>query len=177
MAEEKKNKEKEKEKESVGSKLGILENKAVLLGGIVVVQVVLAIALTQFLILPKLGVQEAQMTPEGQEMSEEKDLADLGVLVGLEEIIVTLQSESGKPRYLRININLEVKNQMAAEVVATRLPQLRDIVIMSLSDKTVDDMSRPEGKKGLRDEIFRRIDEQMPEGILMNIYFSDLVVQ
>ena len=175
MADEKKNEE--KEKESGGSKLGILENKAVMLGGIVIVQVILAIALTQFLILPKLGVQGAQMAPETLEKSEKKELADLGVLVGLEEIIVTLKSDSGKPRYLRININLEVKNQMAAEVVTTRLPQLRDIVIMALSDKTVDDLSRPEGKKGLRDEIFRRIDEKMPDDILMNVYFSDLVVQ
>ena len=175
MADEKK--DAAQEIENSGGKLGLLENKAVLLGIIVVVQVILAIALTQFLILPKLGVQGAQMTPEAQTESPEKDLADLGVLVGLQEIIVTLQSDTGKTRYLRININLEVKNQMAADVVTTRLPQLRDIVIMALSDKTVDDMSRPEGKKGLRDEIFRRIDEQMPEGILMNVYFSDLVVQ
>jgi len=48
---------------------------------------------------------------------------------------------------------------------------------MTLSDKTPEDLSTPEGKQGLRDELFRRIDEKMPEGTLMNLYFSDLVVQ
>jgi flagellar basal body-associated protein FliL len=48
---------------------------------------------------------------------------------------------------------------------------------MVLSDKTAAELSHPEGKKGLRDEIFRRINEKMPEGSLMNIYFADLVVQ
>ena len=104
-------------------------------------------------------------------------MSDLGVLVGLEEIIVTLAGESKRPRYLRINVNLEVKDQLTADIVATRLPQLRDIVIMALSNKTAEELSHPEGKKGLRDEIFRRISEKMPEGTLMNIYFSDLVVQ
>ena len=130
----------------------------------------------QWYILPKLGVQGADMNGVDP-VAEEDVLPEMGVLVGLEEIIVTLQSEPRNPRYLRIDINLEVKNQVAAEIVAQRLPQLRDIVIMTLSDKRAEDLAQPEGKKGLRDEIFRRIDERMPEGILMNVYFSDLVVQ
>ena len=156
--------------------LAMFENKAILLGTIVILQALIAIGLTQFLIVPKLGVQDANV---GQAVAEEKEmkLPEMGVLVGLEEIIVTLRSNSKKSRYLRININLEVQNQMAAEIVTKRLPQLRDIVIMVLSDRTADDLSHPEGKKGLRDEVFRRIDERMPPGILMNVYFSDLVVQ
>lgn len=162
--------------ESGGGKKGLLENKAILLGAIVIVQALVAIGLTQFLIVPKLGIQEAEVSGAPAEESA-IEMPELGVLVGLEEMIVTLRSDSKKPRYLRININLEVKDKVAAEVVTQRLPQLRDIVIMTLSDKTPADLETPEGKKGLRDEIFRRIDERMPAGILMNVYFSDLVVQ
>ncbi len=159
-----------------GGKPGLLENKAILLGGIVIVQAVVAIALTQFLIVPKLGIQDAQMSQPTEEESA-VEMPEMGVLVDLEEIIVTLRSETKRPRYLRTNINLEVKDQIAADIVAQRLPQLRDIVIMVISDKTPEDLSSAEGKKGIRDEIFRRIDERMPPGILMNVYFSDLVVQ
>ncbi len=159
------------------SKLAIFENKAILLGVIVIVQAVVAIGLTQFVIVPKLGVQGADMaeTPELEE--EAAAMPDMGVLLGLEEIIVTLAGDAKRPRYLRISVNIELKDQLTADVVATRLPQLRDIVIMVLSEKTAAELSQPEGKKGLRDEIFRRINEKMPEGILMNVYFSDLVVQ
>jgi len=138
---------------------GLFENKAIVLGIIVIVQALLAIGLTQFLIVPKLGVQDA------------------AILDNLEDIVVTLAGKTAKPRYLRININVEVPNAIVAEVVSSRLPQLRDLVIMTLSDKTALELSTPEGKQGLRDEVFRRIDEKMPEGTLMNIYFSDLVVQ
>lgn len=174
MAEEKTETPTEK---ASGGKLAFLENKAILLGAIVIVQAILAIGLTQFLIVPKLGIQSADASGV-QPQEETKEIPEMGVLVGLEEIIVSLQQDGpGKTRYLRIDINLEVKDQMVAEVVATRLPQLRDLVIMTLSDRTADDLSRPEGKKGLRDEIFRKINEKMPEGTLLNIYFSDLVVQ
>lgn len=156
--------------------LAIFENKAILLGVIVVVQALVAIGLTQFLIVPKLGVQGADMaTQPAEEVAVE--MPEMGVLVGLEDIICSLVSESKKPRYLRININLEVKDALVAEVVSSRLPQLRDMVIMACSDKTPADLATPQGKKGLRDEIYRKIDEKMPEGTLMNVYFSDLVVQ
>ncbi len=157
-------------------KANLLENKAIVLGIIVVVQALLAIGLTQFLIVPKLGVQDAAM--DGSEVADPvEEMPEMGVLVNLEDIVVTLAGNSSKPRYLRININVEVPNAIVAEVVSSRLPQLRDMVIMTLSDKTAEELSTPEGKQGLRDEIFRRIDEKMPEGTLMNVYFSDLVVQ
>ena len=158
-------------------KLAFLENKAVVLGIIVIVQALVAIGLTQFLIVPKMGVQGADMsaTQPAEEKAAEKP--ELGVLVGLEEIIVTLAGDAKRPRYLRINVTLEVKDQLTADIVTTRLPQLRDIVIMALSNKTAEELAFPEGKKGLRDEIFRRIAEKMPEGTLMNIFFADLVVQ
>ena len=162
--------------EETGGKKNFLENKAILLGAIVIVQALIAIGLTQFVIVPKLGVQGAGMNAQaGGEV--ETEMPEMGVLVGLEEIIVTLQSNGGKTRYLRIDINLEVQNAMVAEVVKTRLPQLRDMVIMATSDKTAQQLSTPQGKKGLRDEIFRRVDEKMPSGTLMNVYFSDMVVQ
>ncbi len=166
------------ETEGTGAKAkgNIFENKAIVLGIIVIVQAVLAIGLTQFLIVPKLGVQDAGMDVSSIENSA-REMPELGVLVNLEDIVVTLVSDPRKPRYLRININVEVPNQLIAEVVTSRLPQLRDLVIMTLSDKTPESISTPEGKKGLRDEIFRRMDEKMPQGTLMNIYFSDLVVQ
>jgi flagellar FliL protein len=170
---------KELSEETEGKKgpLAIFENKAVLLGVIVVVQALVAIGLTQFLIVPKLGVQGADVAAQ-QELQETRgNMPEMGVLVGLEDIIVSLDSPGPRTRYLRVNINLEVKDAMVAQVVTSRLPQLRDMVIMACSGKTPEELTTPEGKKGLRDEIFRRIDEKMPEGTLMNIYFSDLVVQ
>jgi flagellar FliL protein len=98
-------------------------------------------------------------------------------MVGLDDIIVTLAGDTRRPHYLRININLEVKDKLTAEAVRMRLPQMRDVVIMSLSEKTLEDLNRPGGKMNLRAEIFRQLDASISGGKLMNVYFSDLVIQ
>jgi flagellar FliL protein len=162
--------------EGAPGKLAFLENKVVLLGTIVVVQALLAFGLTQFVIVPRLGVQESGASPRAQGATAEA-APDVGVLVGLEEIIVTLQSDEKLPRYLRTTVTVEVENQELADLVAARLPLLRDTVIMILSAKTPAEIQRPEGKQALRDELFRRLGEKLPPDALRNIYFSDLVIQ
>lgn len=157
-------------------KFAFLQNKAVLLGGIVVVQTLLAIGLTQFVILPRMGVQGADMSEQPVEAMDDV-MTEPGTIVGLEEMIVTLASDPRNPRFLRINVSLEVLDAAAAERAAARTPQLRDIIIMILSSKSADDLATAEGKAALRDEIFRDVASRLPEGVLMNVYFSDLVVQ
>ena len=126
--------EEEKDDAKQGSKGGLLENKAILLGAIVVAQAVLAIVVTQFMIVPNLGVRQA-MVP-GQEMGMieiDETIPEIGIIVSLEEIIVTLQSDNPEiPSYLRINVALEVEDQATADLALARLPQLRDLVIMTL---------------------------------------------
>jgi len=164
------------EGEGGNSKLAFLQNKAVILGAIVVVQTLLAIGLTQFVILPRMGVQGADMSEQRAEEIADA-VMDPGTIVGLEEIIVTLDSDPRQPRYLRINVSLEIRDSSQAERAAARIPQLRDIVIMILSGKSAADIGSPEGRSALRDEIFRDVSAQLPESALMNVFFSDLVVQ
>ena len=158
-------------------KLAFLENKVVLLGAIVVLQAAIAVGLTQFVILPRLGVGAAAVAEEPQPGADRAAVPELGKLGNHEEIIVTLDPDPRQPRYQRINVNLEVRDAATAAIAGERVPQLRDIVIMALADETVEALATAEGKKALRDEIFRDVDARMPEGALMNVYFSDLVVQ
>ena len=172
MADEKK----DKDQERPARKPSILDNKVVLLGGIVALQVILAIALTMALIVPRLGASQAGMV--GEQTPSHAAKQELGVLMGMGEIIVTLRGEGTQsPRYLRISIDLELSSQAAVQTATARLPILRDTVIMTLAERTAADLSRPEGMKGLRDELMRRLDERLPGGILRHIYFSDLVIQ
>mgnify|MGYP000243528343 CR=1 FL=1 len=66
---------------------------------------------------------------------------------------------------------------ITAEDVRARLPELRDTAIMTLSEKSVEDLNKPGGKINLRAEIFKRLEATIPDGRLMNVYFSDLVIQ
>jgi flagellar FliL protein len=170
------NKEAEGAESAARKGSGLLDNKVIVLGILVTVQALLAFGLTQFVIVPRLGVQEGSAA-SGAGSVEVAAAPEIGALVGLEEIIVTLQSDTKVNRYLRTTVNVEVANQDTADLVAARLPQLRDTVIMILSAKTPAEIQRPEGKKALRDELFRRLSEKLPAESLRNVYFSDLVIQ
>ena len=171
MAEEKN----EQPEAGASKKPGLLDNKVIVLGAVVALQLVLAVGLTTMVIMPKLGANQAGAS---ETQLADIDPEEMGVLLSLGEIIVTLKGEnSGGIRYLRINVDLELVDQGAADLATSRLPILRDTVIVTLSDRSAADLNRPEGMKGLRDELMRRLDERLPGGVLRHIYFSDLVIQ
>lgn len=208
MADKQKDGEQEKAAPKAKGKPNLFENKAIVLGVIVIAQAVVAIGLTQFVIVPKLGVGAAEVGGEavagghgeaaagekagGEEKGEKKGKKEekkgghgagggaaegAGALADLQEIIVTLAGDSARPRYLRLGISLEMSDPAYVAEVEAKRPQLRDAVIMALSDKTAAMLGTPDGKKRLREEIHRRASEKLPEGALLNVYFSDLVVQ
>ena len=138
-------------------------------------QLVLAVGLTTVVIVPKLGTNQAGMSETTGVVADEAE--EMGVLLSLGEVIVSLSGGGGSTRYLRINVDLELTDQAAADLATARLPILRDVVIVTLTDRSASDLNRPEGMKGLRDELMRRLDERLPGEILRHIYFSDLVIQ
>ncbi|MBK8166139.1 MAG: flagellar basal body-associated FliL family protein [bacterium] len=199
MADKQKDGDQEKAAPKAKAKPNLLENKAIVLGVIVIAQAAVAIGLTQFFIVPKLGVGTADAGGHAvaeahgdkapgdakHDKKEEKkeggghgaEGAGATTLADLQEIVVTLAGDSARPRYLRLGISLEMSDAAYVAEVEARRPQLRDAVIMALSDKTAAMLGTPDGKKRLREEIHRRAEEKLPEGALLNVYFSDLVVQ
>lgn len=170
MAEEK------KETVSEGKKGGsLLDNKIVLLGAIVVLQAVMAVGIIQFVIGPKLdsltriAAEPAAAVPDPVEGE--------GVLVGLDDMTVTLKGSGRRQSYLKIAIDLEVADQLTADQVSARMPQLRDIAILALSSKSSDDLASVDGKAALKAELHRKFSDVLPDGKLTSVYFSDMVVQ
>ena len=102
----------------VGNKPGLFENKIVMIALMVVLQGGMAFAAMKFLIQPALepAVAEGELA-EGEGEAEARQL---GVLVSLEEMIVSLNSPD-RPRYLRTNISVEAKDQATADLGVRRI--------------------------------------------------------
>ncbi len=154
-------------------KAGFLDNKIVLLGIIVVLQAVMAVGIVQFVIAPKLTALGESTTDTVVVAAVEGE----GVIVGLNEMVVTLNDGSRRQNYLKITIDLEVSDQVTADLVTARMPQLRDIAILALSNKSSDDLGTGDGKAALKAELHRKLGDVLPEGKLTSVYFSDMVVQ
>lgn len=94
----------------------------------------------------------------------------------LETFVVNLNDPGGK-RYLKTKIELEYTNERLADEFNARLPQLRDVILLLLSSKTLAEIQGIEGKIALRRELIMRINQLLNRGKVRNLYFTQFVIQ
>ena len=99
-----------------------------------------------------------------------------GVVFDLDPFIVNL-ADAPDIRYLKMTIKLEVENEGVSANLASRIPQLRDTILVLLSSKDSTSIRSPQGKFQLRDEITQRINGLLPKPGVKTAYFTDFVVQ
>ena len=113
-------------------------------------------------------------TAEALPVQEEENV--IGPLYSLDTMIVNLADHGGK-RYLRVTMALELSDLDVVATIESRLPQVRDAVLMILPTKTYDDVSSTDGKIALRSEVMEKINSLITKGRVNNIYFTEFVVQ
>lgn len=113
--------------------------------------------------------EETKDTEEGAE-----DAEAVGALFPLETFIVNLQI---KGSFLKTDIQLELKSAEDATVAEESLPRLRDIIIQVLSSRTAPEILTNEGKMALKDEIKQSINDIMGEDKVIEVYFTEFIIQ
>ena len=111
-----------------------------------------------------------------EDVAVEEEENDIGPLYSLDTMIVNLADHGGK-RYLRVTMALELSDPDALSTIESRLPQIRDAILMILPTKKYGDVSTTEGKIALRSEVMEKINSLMTKGQVNNIYFTEFVVQ
>jgi flagellar FliL protein len=126
---------------------------------------------------------EAQASEEDDEEEEEEHGDGHGEAKGpiMEPFVVNL-ADSGSRRYLRVSLNLELKkHEESGPLLAARMPQVRDAVLMLLSGKTTDQLLSAEGKAMLREELIDRLNTVLKRKNLKktvkNLYFTEFLIQ
>jgi flagellar FliL protein len=139
-----------------------------------------------FLLWSKMSMTVAQVQQQNAGQGNEEEVVEekptIGPLYRMDTLIVNLADHGGK-RYLRVTMEFELKAndkvdpaEVAAEI-ETRLPQLRDTILMILPTKTYDDISTSQGKIALRDELVAKLNPFLTKGQITKIYFTEFVVQ
>ena len=101
---------------------------------------------------------------------------DIGPIYSLDTFIVNLLGDRGK-NYLKVKVDLELDGDKLSEEVTKRLPQFRDSILTLLSNKSHDDVKTLEGKYQLRSEIISMLNQYLKTGRIINVYFTDFIVQ
>jgi flagellar FliL protein len=99
-----------------------------------------------------------------------------GAIYDIDPFIVNL-ADTPEVRYLKLTVKLELESQDASAELASRIPQLRDTILVLLTSKDAASIRTPQGKFQLRDEITQRVNSLLPKPGVRAAYFTDFVVQ
>jgi flagellar FliL protein len=102
------------------------------------------------------------------------------VFLVLEPFTVNLRNDSDE-QFLQIAMTLQVKDQNDADQIKLYMPEVRDRLLILLSNKAGSEILTPEGKKKLADEIIASLKKPFaprtkPQSV-NNVFFTSFVVQ
>ncbi len=147
----------------------ILQTLIILTSAILILSLISAGA-TFFVIMSK-------TTPATKKVIVEKP--ELGPIITVGEFIVNL-ADPTESHYLRANVVLELafgSSLKLAEEVDKRMPQIKDIIISSLSSKTSVQLNDSENREALKQELKDKINAVLNRGQLAKVYFTSFAIQ
>ena len=164
-----------------------MSNKVLLILMGLVLVLVLGMGGGMFVIWTKLSAvsSKAGVPETGAEViSDKAKPEDIGAVVSVDTFIVNLADPGGN-RYLRVTMDLELvgkpadksAGKTAGDELAKRMPQIRDAILMILSTKRYADISTPEGKTALREEMLNAANGLLASSPISRIYFKEFVIQ
>jgi len=128
------------------------------------------------------ALSSGQFTPQTQQKSQEENQEEQNkatkkeIMVHLDPFVVNLLDEEGR-RYLKVTIDLSVSSEDVSKEIEDRLAEVRDQIIICLSDKSFKEICDQAGKMHLREEIKRKLNSLLASGQVMKVLFTEFVVQ
>jgi len=132
------------------------------------------VVLTAVMSYTFLSLFTARDVSQNDEEVKKQD-AKLGPTFSLGDFVVNL-SGTGGYQFIRASIVVEVDDQKVVSELEKRSPQIRDIIILTLRDQKIEDIEEP-GARVIKNQIMAKINEVLTSGRIMNVWFTQLVVQ
>ncbi len=122
----------------------------------------------------KLAAQIAQ--DETKKATQAAQTGSMGVTVDLEPFVVNLADPRVR-HFLKVSITIELTDESAKSDFEKRIANIRNDILLLMSSKTLEEIITLEGKIRLRDEIAARVGRIVGHDRILNVYFSQFVVQ
>ncbi len=148
----------------------------IIIGAAVVLLLIIGVAV-YFLFLKKPPAEETKTTAATEIAAPTiEQQSNIGPMLDIKEFIVNIISED-TPHYVKASLTLELSNELVAEEATSRMPQIRDAVLLLIGNKTYEELQDLQGKKQLKAELKTKINSFLKAGKINNIYLTDFVVQ
>lgn len=103
--------------------------------------------------------------------------SSFGKMVTLEQFTVNLSTPgSVSPKFVRVNISLELPNEDAEAEVTSKMPQVRNVVIDLFNSKRPADLATAEGRDSLKEEIRNAISAFLVTGKVKGVFFTSFAM-
>lgn len=104
------------------------------------------------------------------------------IFIALDSFTVNLKTTPDEnQQYLQIGISLELRSDKSVDPIKQRIPQVRNRVLTLLTNSKASDLSTPEGKGNLVEEIKAQINALYPQMIndapVAGVFFTSFIIQ
>lgn len=172
---------KEEKTEKTEKKKGI--NKKVFVIGLplFIVQLVIVYFVTvNFLVKPAAITKgeekvETKQSKEAEESSDESEDEGKSFIFPIKDLIINPARTGGK-RLLLLSVGFDVSSEEAKKTLEEKEMALRDMIISTLSRKTLSELSGPSQKDSLKSELSSHLKKIVPKLKVKHVYFSKYVI-
>lgn len=114
-----------------------------------------------------------------EEVEEEvyEDDGEVGHIVEFDQMIINLSSAKGKKNYLKLQINIEFRNEDEMDLYNERKALVFDKILTLTSNKTKEELMTIGGKEELKIELKEEFNDILGKKIVKNIYWKTFVIQ
>jgi flagellar protein FliL len=111
------------------------------------------------------------------EAAEKKKSAGFGKMVTLERFTVNLSTPgSASPKYVQVNISLELPTDDSESEVNMKMPQVRNVIIDLFNSKRPADLATPEGRDYIKEEIRNALNGFLVTGKVKGVFFTNFAL-
>ncbi|MCB9942956.1 MAG: flagellar basal body-associated FliL family protein [Geminicoccaceae bacterium] len=104
--------------------------------------------------------------------------AEAGVVfVDMPDVLVNLQSNSSRMRFLKLRVALETENTSVAQKVQALTPRIMDSFQMYLRALTIDEIKGSTGMQKLKEELMARINHAVAPERIDDLLVKEMLVQ
>jgi len=100
-----------------------------------------------------------------------------GYFHDLPDMLVNLDSPSGRQSYLKISVSLELSSEEDLAVVEAVMPRIVDNFQVYLRELRVEDLRGSAGLYRLREELLRRVSAAVPGAGVRDVLFREMLIQ
>jgi flagellar FliL protein len=159
--------------------------KKILIGSLgILLTVGASVGATLFLTgsLPKLGHQEAEVSPHPPDSSPSPPKTNTPAqYLPLDPSFIVNFEDQGVLRYLQIGVTVMSRDTAVIEAVANNMPPIRNNLIMLFASQSYANLGSTEGKEKLRNQALEAIQSILHKEIgrpgIEAIYFTNFVMQ